>query len=165
MLDVTQLVSNLSSLYAPELTVGYTAAYCSDHQSFWELGFPVTPVFERAGPVRPILPPPSPSFYNIFVLRCLARRLRTQCTTTGATYRTRRDTTSSEYARSPTSRSRRYCTLRGTSFPGVARVSRDETGSRKDRYVCTRPRVARVRGTPAHGCHGVEAVAMATARS
>jgi hypothetical protein len=51
-LEVTQLVSNLFSLYAPELTVGYTAACCSNRQNFWEQGFPVTQIFERAGPVR-----------------------------------------------------------------------------------------------------------------
>ncbi|EJT99307.1 Zn-dependent exopeptidase [Dacryopinax primogenitus] len=45
------LVSNLSSLYAPELIVGYTYACCSDHQSFHEQGYTATQVFERAGPI------------------------------------------------------------------------------------------------------------------
>jgi len=45
------LVANISKIYAPELTVGYTAACCSDHQSFHEQGFPATQVFERAGPI------------------------------------------------------------------------------------------------------------------
>ena len=30
--EVTQLVANLSAIYSPELTVGFTAACCSDHQ-------------------------------------------------------------------------------------------------------------------------------------
>jgi hypothetical protein len=50
--EVTQLVANLSAIYSPELSVGFTAACCSDHQSFHEQGFPATQVFERAGPVR-----------------------------------------------------------------------------------------------------------------
>ncbi|KAJ7639178.1 Zn-dependent exopeptidase [Roridomyces roridus] len=49
--EVTQLVANVSALYSPELRVGYTAACCSDHQSFHEQGFPATQVFERAGPI------------------------------------------------------------------------------------------------------------------
>lgn len=34
----SQLVANISSIYAPELTVGTTLACCSDHQSFWQYG-------------------------------------------------------------------------------------------------------------------------------
>ena len=68
--EVTQLVANLSAIYSPELTVGFTGACCSDHQvslqfhppisffslivalqSFHEQGFPATQVFERAGPI------------------------------------------------------------------------------------------------------------------
>ncbi|KAG0707243.1 hypothetical protein DFH29DRAFT_1066453 [Suillus ampliporus] len=49
--EVAQLVSNMSAIYSPELTVGYTAACCSDHQSFHEQGYPATQVFERAGPI------------------------------------------------------------------------------------------------------------------
>ncbi|KAF7301987.1 Peptide hydrolase [Mycena indigotica] len=49
--EVAQLVANISTLYSPELRVGYTAACCSDHQSFHEQGFPATQVFERAGPI------------------------------------------------------------------------------------------------------------------
>ncbi|KAH9948511.1 Zn-dependent exopeptidase, partial [Amylocystis lapponica] len=49
--EVAQLVANLSAIYSPELTVGITAACCSDHQSFHEQGFPSTQVFERAGPI------------------------------------------------------------------------------------------------------------------
>ncbi|KAJ7068617.1 Zn-dependent exopeptidase [Mycena amicta] len=49
--EVAQLVANISAIYSPELRVGYTAACCSDHQSFHEQGFPATQVFERAGPI------------------------------------------------------------------------------------------------------------------
>ncbi|KAF7775732.1 hypothetical protein Agabi119p4_4125 [Agaricus bisporus var. burnettii] len=49
--EATQLVANISGLYSRELTVGYTAACCSDHQSFYDLGYPGTQVFERAGPI------------------------------------------------------------------------------------------------------------------
>ncbi|THH29299.1 hypothetical protein EUX98_g4896 [Antrodiella citrinella] len=49
--EVTQLVANLSAIYSPELSVGFTPACCSDHQSFHEQGFPSTQVFERAGPI------------------------------------------------------------------------------------------------------------------
>ncbi|KAI9068840.1 hypothetical protein FKP32DRAFT_1600273 [Trametes sanguinea] len=49
--EVTQLVANLSAIYSPELTVGFTPACCSDHQSFHNEGFPATQVFERAGPI------------------------------------------------------------------------------------------------------------------
>ena len=65
---MTQLVSNLSAIYSPELKVGFTPACCSDHQacgmiiypsngtdvglqSFHQMGFPATQVFERAGPI------------------------------------------------------------------------------------------------------------------
>ena len=41
----------MSSLYSPELELGYSAACCSDHQSFHENGFPATQLFERAGPI------------------------------------------------------------------------------------------------------------------
>ncbi|RUS20131.1 Zn-dependent exopeptidase [Endogone sp. FLAS-F59071] len=49
--EVTQLVSNVTALYAPELVTGVTRACCSDHQSFWENGFPSTQFFERNGPI------------------------------------------------------------------------------------------------------------------
>lgn len=49
--EVAQLVGNISGLYSPELKVGFTAACCSDHQSFHVLGYPATQVFERAGPI------------------------------------------------------------------------------------------------------------------
>ncbi|KAI0268789.1 hypothetical protein BC834DRAFT_867216 [Gloeopeniophorella convolvens] len=49
--EVTDLVAKLAALYSPELVVGFTAACCSDHQSFHAQGFPATQVFERAGPI------------------------------------------------------------------------------------------------------------------
>ncbi|KAF5393095.1 hypothetical protein D9757_001241 [Collybiopsis confluens] len=49
--EVAQLVINISSLYSPELTTGYSPACCSDHQSFHQQGFAATQVFERAGPI------------------------------------------------------------------------------------------------------------------
>ncbi|KAF9528013.1 hypothetical protein CPB83DRAFT_855186 [Crepidotus variabilis] len=49
--EVTELVGKAASLYSPELTIGLSSACCSDHQSFWELGYPSTQVFERAGPI------------------------------------------------------------------------------------------------------------------
>ncbi|GAA5865198.1 hypothetical protein JCM3774_002168 [Rhodotorula dairenensis] len=44
-------VGNVSSLYAPELVVGYTPACCSDHQSYVAQGYPATWIFERNGPI------------------------------------------------------------------------------------------------------------------
>ncbi|KAH7924339.1 Zn-dependent exopeptidase [Leucogyrophana mollusca] len=49
--EVAELVSKVSGIYSPELTIGYSPACCSDHQSFYELGYPSTQVFERAGPI------------------------------------------------------------------------------------------------------------------
>ncbi|OJA10128.1 hypothetical protein AZE42_09373 [Rhizopogon vesiculosus] len=49
--EVAQLVSKMSAIYSPELTVGYTSVCCSDHQSFHVQGFPATHLFERAGSV------------------------------------------------------------------------------------------------------------------
>ncbi|KAI6038933.1 hypothetical protein EDC04DRAFT_3141223 [Pisolithus marmoratus] len=49
--EVTQLVANISAIYSPELTVGFTVVCCSDHQSFHEHGYPATHLFERAGPI------------------------------------------------------------------------------------------------------------------
>ncbi|KIN93950.1 hypothetical protein M404DRAFT_1008654 [Pisolithus tinctorius Marx 270] len=49
--EVAQLVSNISAIYSPELTVGSTTVCCSDHQSFHEQGFPATQLFERVGPI------------------------------------------------------------------------------------------------------------------
>jgi len=49
--EVAYLVSNVSSLYSPELELGFTQVCCSDHQPFHENGFPATQLFERAGPI------------------------------------------------------------------------------------------------------------------
>ena len=49
--EVAYLTSNVSSLYSPELQLGFTSVCCSDHQSFHENGFPATQFFERAGPI------------------------------------------------------------------------------------------------------------------
>ncbi|THV08263.1 Zn-dependent exopeptidase [Dendrothele bispora CBS 962.96] len=49
--EVAQLVANISTLYSPELDVGFTSACCSDHQSFHQQGYAATQVFERAGPI------------------------------------------------------------------------------------------------------------------
>jgi len=37
--------------YVPELTIGITTACCSDHQSYYNRGFPATGFFERNGPI------------------------------------------------------------------------------------------------------------------
>ncbi|KAI0632797.1 Zn-dependent exopeptidase [Trametes polyzona] len=48
--ELTQILENVSSIYSPELAVGYIPYYGgSDHQSFHEQGFPAAQVFERAG--------------------------------------------------------------------------------------------------------------------
>jgi len=49
--EVAELVTKIAAIYSPELTVGYTAACCSDHQSFHQQGYAATQVFERAGPI------------------------------------------------------------------------------------------------------------------
>lgn len=49
--SATKHIQHLAQLYVPELVIGYTPACCSDHQSFWENGFPATWVFERNGPI------------------------------------------------------------------------------------------------------------------
>lgn len=49
--SATAFVKQVADIYAPELEQGYTPACCSDHQSFWEQGFPATWVFERNGPI------------------------------------------------------------------------------------------------------------------
>jgi len=35
-----ELVNNLTNLYVPELGLGYSPSCCSDHQSFFEQGYP-----------------------------------------------------------------------------------------------------------------------------
>jgi len=49
--EAAYLLSNVSKIYSPELTVGITPACCSDHQSFHRQGYPATQVYERAGPI------------------------------------------------------------------------------------------------------------------
>lgn len=49
---VTALVGAVAQTYVPELVRGLTPACCSDHQSFWDAGFPASWAFERAGPIR-----------------------------------------------------------------------------------------------------------------
>lgn len=49
--EATDYIMAIAKIYVPELTVGYTPACCSDHQSFWEQDFPATWVFERNGPI------------------------------------------------------------------------------------------------------------------
>ncbi|CDO70428.1 hypothetical protein BN946_scf184999.g69 [Trametes cinnabarina] len=67
--EVTQLVANVSAIYSPELTVGFTPACCSDHQSFHTQGFPATQVFERAGPIAdPMYHNSGGSFFPVFAV-------------------------------------------------------------------------------------------------
>ncbi|KAG0250414.1 hypothetical protein BG011_008358 [Mortierella polycephala] len=49
--ELSSLLRNVTELYVPEAVVGITGACCSDHQSFWEAGFPATAFFERNGPI------------------------------------------------------------------------------------------------------------------
>ncbi|KAN0065891.1 hypothetical protein ACQY0O_001022 [Thecaphora frezii] len=49
--SATRYVQHLAQIYTPQLVVGFTPACCSDHQSFWQAGFPATWVFERNGPI------------------------------------------------------------------------------------------------------------------
>ncbi|KAK3818543.1 MAG: hypothetical protein J3Q66DRAFT_271363, partial [Benniella sp.] len=56
--EVSSLLRNVTSLYVPNAVVGTTGACCSDHQSFWENGFPATAFFERNGPIA------DPKYHN-----------------------------------------------------------------------------------------------------
>ncbi|KAI9068828.1 Zn-dependent exopeptidase [Trametes sanguinea] len=48
--ELTHILSNVSTIYSPELTVGYFPyPGGSDHQSFHEQGYPAAQVYERAG--------------------------------------------------------------------------------------------------------------------
>jgi len=49
--ELITYLTNISSLYSPELTVGPTRACCSDHQSFMRYNFSAVMTFERAGPI------------------------------------------------------------------------------------------------------------------
>ncbi|KAF9298265.1 hypothetical protein BGZ74_009455 [Mortierella antarctica] len=56
--ELSSLLRNVTELYVPETVVGVTGACCSDHQSFWEAGFPATAFFERNGPIA------DPKYHN-----------------------------------------------------------------------------------------------------
>ncbi|KAF9968635.1 hypothetical protein BGZ73_009193 [Actinomortierella ambigua] len=56
--ELTELLVNVTQLYVPETKVGFTGACCSDHQSFFENGFPATAFFERNGPIA------DPKYHN-----------------------------------------------------------------------------------------------------
>ncbi|KAG0237723.1 hypothetical protein BGW42_000129 [Actinomortierella wolfii] len=56
--ELTNLLVNVTELYVPETIVGFTGACCSDHQSFFESGFPATAFFERNGPIA------DPKYHN-----------------------------------------------------------------------------------------------------
>jgi len=43
------LANNLTLLYVPELPIGYSPSCCSDHQSFFEQGYPAVGYFENVG--------------------------------------------------------------------------------------------------------------------
>lgn len=43
------LANNLTLLYVPELEIGYSPSCCSDHQSFFEQGYPAVGYFENVG--------------------------------------------------------------------------------------------------------------------
>ncbi|KAI7830401.1 hypothetical protein BC939DRAFT_499533 [Gamsiella multidivaricata] len=56
--ELSSLLRNVTELYVPDAVVGTTGACCSDHQSFWENGFPATAFFERNGPIA------DPKYHN-----------------------------------------------------------------------------------------------------
>ncbi|KAF9116159.1 hypothetical protein BGX27_004499 [Mortierella sp. AM989] len=56
--ELSSLLRNVTELYVPNAVVGTTGACCSDHQSFWENGFPATAFFERNGPIA------DPKYHN-----------------------------------------------------------------------------------------------------
>jgi hypothetical protein len=49
--ELTARAMSLVRTYVPEVTVGYTTACCSDHQSFTEQGYAATQFFERNGAI------------------------------------------------------------------------------------------------------------------
>ncbi|PIL26098.1 hypothetical protein GSI_11852 [Ganoderma sinense ZZ0214-1] len=58
--EVTQILANVSAIYSPELTVGYSPyPGGSDHQRFYEYGFPAAQVYERVGLIK------DPMYHNI----------------------------------------------------------------------------------------------------
>lgn len=50
-----EFVNNLTQLYVPELNIGYSPSCCSDHQSFFEQGYPA--VGYATLPLPSFLPP------------------------------------------------------------------------------------------------------------
>ncbi|KAG0269217.1 hypothetical protein DFQ27_004457 [Actinomortierella ambigua] len=56
--ELTDLLVNVTQMYVPETKVGFTGACCSDHQSFFENGYPATAFFERNGPIA------DPKYHN-----------------------------------------------------------------------------------------------------
>nr|VWP01869.1 Structural maintenance of chromosomes protein [Ganoderma boninense] len=51
--EVTQILANISAIYSPELTVGYSPyPGGSDHQRFYEYGFAAAQVYERIGLIK-----------------------------------------------------------------------------------------------------------------
>jgi len=49
--ELEKIAREAVATYVPELTVGITTACCSDHQSYYNRGFPATGFFERNGPI------------------------------------------------------------------------------------------------------------------
>lgn len=49
--DLTALAIEVINQYVPEVKTCYTPACCSDHQSFYEQGYPATQIFERCGSI------------------------------------------------------------------------------------------------------------------
>lgn len=57
--ELDKLFGVVVSAYVPELEIGVTPGCCSDHQSFWERGFPSTQFFERNGNIA------DPMYHNV----------------------------------------------------------------------------------------------------
>jgi hypothetical protein len=49
--SLNNILSNISVLYLPELTVGTSTACCTDHASFYNQGYAAASFFERNGPI------------------------------------------------------------------------------------------------------------------
>lgn len=49
--DLTELVMDIVRTYVPDVEVCETSACCSDHMSFWEVGYAATQIFERCGSI------------------------------------------------------------------------------------------------------------------
>ncbi|KAI9141539.1 hypothetical protein BKA69DRAFT_1028392 [Paraphysoderma sedebokerense] len=57
-IEATELVKMIISQYMPSIVLGETPACCSDHQSFFEQGYPATAFFENNGPIQ------DPKYHN-----------------------------------------------------------------------------------------------------